>query len=649
MKEGTSNEATGQRASPSFLVDSLPYLLPTLLLLLATLAYCYNLTGWRLDDDEGTYLYGAWRVSLGEVIYRDFLTCVLPPFQYLAALLIRLFGPTLFPIRAFSVGLTLLAAVLMYALACRHYSGRVALIAMSLYLTHPLVYLLGRLYRPETYMMPLLIGGLFLFLEWGRRGRWPWLAASGAVLGLATFTRLFAALGALGCGLFLLAQLVGDAKCRGHWWRALLIFVVSYLLVCGVAALILYGITPQVVDAVLLHHLRPGSHRTWRRILTKGASFFLNYARTYPALTLGALVWAILRYRPDERARVWSWQLAASLAYLLTPRDLTPRYLMYLLPALVVLLAEEVERILNHRRLALSGLALLVLVVGPAIREDWMTARMRDSDTEAVVRYIQLHSKPGEYLLSDYPGLNFLAQRPSTPLGAGISAVSTKTGEITGHMLVEELDRYPVQLVALDISGYSHHTRLLPDFDWFLAQIEEQFLRLDELQWGKYRLAFYHRRPHVSPAQIPHPTQLILGDCIALLGYGLEPTRVSPGESIHLTLYWQARAPIIRDYTVFVHLLDGSGKLRSQADGMPWHNSFRTSRWPPGMLIPDEYELTVPGDAPPGEYRVTIGLYLWQTGERLPIRTADGDLLPDSRFFLEPSITVLGGAKSAGD
>lgn len=84
-------------------------LLGLLLLFLAALAYVYTLTAWRLDDDEGTYLYGAWRISLVEVIYRDFLTCVLPPFQYMAALLIRLFGPALLPIRAFSVGLTLLS------------------------------------------------------------------------------------------------------------------------------------------------------------------------------------------------------------------------------------------------------------------------------------------------------------------------------------------------------------------------------------------------------------------------------------------------------------------------------------------------------------------------------------------------------------
>jgi len=497
-------------------------------------------------------------------------------------------------------------------------------------------------------MMPLLIAGLLLFLEWDRRAcrerrrreHWPWLVASGAVLGFATATRLFAALATLGCALFLLAQLLSDLEHRGHWWRALLTFATSYLLVCGAGALILYGITPRVVSAVLLHHLRPGSHCTWQRILSKGVSFFYGYVCTYPALTLGAVGWAIFRYRCDRRARIWSWQLATGLVYLFVSRDLSHRYLLYLLPALVLLLAEGVDYLLQHRWLALPGLALIALVVVPALRQDWMTARLHDSDTEAIVEYIQLHTEPEEYLLSDYPGLNFLAQRPSTHLGAGISGVSTKTGEVTGHMLVEELDRYPVKLVALDISGYSHHTKLLPDFDWLLGQLEERFLRLDELQWDKYRLAFYHRKPHASLAEIPHPTHLYLGDSILLLGYGVEPTEVTSGEEVRLTLYWQAQASIVEDYTVFVHLLGESGRLRSQADAMPWHNALRTSRWEPGMVIPDEYRLTVPKDAPPGEYWVAIGLYLWQTGERLPIRTAAGDLLPDSRLFLEPPIAV---------
>ena len=42
--------------------------------------YSRHLTSWLVNDDEGSYLYAAWRLALGERPYRDFLTPQLPAF-----------------------------------------------------------------------------------------------------------------------------------------------------------------------------------------------------------------------------------------------------------------------------------------------------------------------------------------------------------------------------------------------------------------------------------------------------------------------------------------------------------------------------------------------------------------------------------------
>ena len=59
-------------------VDGLALALALLLLM----GYLFNLTGWRIHDDEGEYLYQLWRMTLGESPYRDFLTPQLPVFLY---------------------------------------------------------------------------------------------------------------------------------------------------------------------------------------------------------------------------------------------------------------------------------------------------------------------------------------------------------------------------------------------------------------------------------------------------------------------------------------------------------------------------------------------------------------------------------------
>ncbi len=93
----------------------------------------------------------------------------------------------------------------------------------------------------------------------------------------------------------------------------------------------------------------------------------------------------------------------------------------------------------------------------------------------------------------------------------------------------------------------------------------------------------------------------------------------SSTDSMTLTLYWQSLAPFDRDYTVFVHALDASGKTFAQADQQPQHGNYPTSFWDVGEQIRDDYSLALP----PGNYRIEIGLYLTDTGERLPISGAD--------------------------
>ena len=124
-----------------------------------------------------------------------------------------------------------------------------------------------------------------------------------------------------------------------------------------------------------------------------------------------------------------------------------------------------------------------------------------------------------------------------------------------------------------------------------------------------------------------------------LLGYSLDAKVVAPGDSINLTLYWQALAPFENDYTVFTHLLGepnrASGSpLWSGHDGQPDGGHYPTSVWQPGQVILDVHSLAVPADAPPGDYQLEAGLYLLATMTRLPTTDAAGHLLPDNAILL---------------
>jgi hypothetical protein len=126
------------------------------------------------------------------------------------------------------------------------------------------------------------------------------------------------------------------------------------------------------------------------------------------------------------------------------------------------------------------------------------------------------------------------------------------------------------------------------------------------------------------------------------LDYALATPQVSPGDDLRLVLYWQAHARPERDYTVFVHVLDAAGELVAQRDNMPVDNTFPTTRWPVGPSIDDVHLVPLPPDMPAGEYRVMIGMYVWQTGERLPIHRPDGEEVPDGGLVLDHTLEVGG-------
>ena len=118
-------------------------------------------------------------------------------------------------------------------------------------------------------------------------------------------------------------------------------------------------------------------------------------------------------------------------------------------------------------------------------------------------------------------------------------------------------------------------------------------------------------------------------DQIGLLGYSLSDRRLLPGSSLDLTLIWAPRGRPTQEYTVFVHLLDSEGQLRGQADSPPTSGKYPASVWDAGESIADLHTLSFAPDLPAGEYRLAIGLYDPQTGQRLPILDEDGQISSD--------------------
>ena len=97
-----------------------------------------------------------------------------------------------------------------------------------------------------------------------------------------------------------------------------------------------------------------------------------------------------------------------------------------------------------------------------------------------------------------------------------------------------------------------------------------------------------------------------------------------------MTLEWEARSDVRDDYKVFVHLLDGEGRVVAQRDSVPVGGSRPTATWRRGEEISDNYGVIVPGNTHQGRYRLAVGMYRPTTGERLPFASGDVEIVDDA-------------------
>jgi hypothetical protein len=117
-----------------------------------------------------------------------------------------------------------------------------------------------------------------------------------------------------------------------------------------------------------------------------------------------------------------------------------------------------------------------------------------------------------------------------------------------------------------------------------------------------------------------YPMDARLADAVALAGYDLSPHSPQAGETLQVSLYWEALHPLEADYHTYVHLVDAEGNKVAQSDRQPGGVFYPTTLWQPSERLRDNHVLTVPADTPPGVYRLLAGMYtLSASGELGPL------------------------------
>jgi hypothetical protein len=141
--------------------------------------------------------------------------------------------------------------------------------------------------------------------------------------------------------------------------------------------------------------------------------------------------------------------------------------------------------------------------------------------------------------------------------------------------------------------------------------------------------AISHPSGSAGPAVIPQAPQVAMGAVVTasiavadneqlrLMGYDLSAAQLAPGAMLTITLYWQTQHNLVRDYDVFIHVLDATGRLMASQDAPPAEGTRPTRSWRIGEPVTDSHTLMLPNLLTAGDYRLSVGLYDPTSGARL--------------------------------
>jgi len=573
-----------------------------------------------------------------------------PLFYLLLYAFIALAGTADFATRYFSVLFGVLAVPLIYALGRRLTRSRgpwglsVASVVALLVAVNPYQVWHSQDLRNYTLWPALSLASLYLLLralEEDRRRFWVGYVAT-AILSL--YTHYYDA--------FLL--LFQNLYVFGLYWRRwplLRRWVVAQAIVVGA-----FAPWPLALSSRPLSYVDMTEAPDLLRLILRTLAHFtlgetLSRTQTNAALPMMALLVLLGLVTAFRLQRGASWFL---LLYLMVPLlgafvglQIQPvfreRYLNAIASGYYLALAFAIVGLTRWpakgRVVALVALGAVLLINGVSLGQYYFDPRYAKSpDWRALAHYLETHAGPHDVIVQTYPdpGLAHYYHGPAERLVLPDRSAVDQVGELpvdrvaTGEKLRELLGRADRLWLIPVPSNWDPHA-------FVEGWLERRAEKLGEEQVASFRVVAYHRAEQ-EPPSFSHPIQARFGEVIRLLGYDakLDVKR----STLTLTLYWEALAAVDPRYTVFTHLVDTQGLIRAQHDAQPQDGNFPTSEWLPRDVIRDTHVLTLPGNMEPGEYRLLVGLYRLETGERLPAFDTSGGRWPHDAVTLEPAVEV---------
>jgi len=243
------------------------------------------------------------------------------------------------------------------------------------------------------------------------------------------------------------------------------------------------------------------------------------------------------------------------------------RYLLISAPAFIILVAQGLGWLRGRWPWALAvALAFLVSASSLSLHNWFFDRAYTKGEYGLMMNYVRDRARPGDLLLLNNPLQEALFDyyRPPGIAHRFISRDDLRTEERANRALAALTAGY--SRVWLVMFGYAEQYDPQHLAERWLS--EHGYRSLYRSFLGAYLTLYVMPPTETEPSQ-PTIVAANLGDEVLLVGYSLSAGEIEAGETLLLTLYWQALAGMEKRYTVFTHLLDAHNRVVAQMDSEP--------------------------------------------------------------------------------
>lgn len=451
-------------------------------------------------DDEGIFMYQAWRLVSGDLPYKNLFLADTPLSQYLLGIVFKIFGVGPLQARGFIAIIGALSVFLVFLIGYEAYDFWTGFLAATVFSFDPIVFNAARSFRPDYVVCFLELLTILFFVKAlkGGRKRYRWL--SGAIFGLALLSKLVAA--------FLIPPIILSAvvfKGFKEGVKMLLEMAVAAIVVLAPFLLVFLLTAPNdfIFDVYLYHLLK---HYPWNYGLTVNEKIALiskvltsRLALVYPALI--SIVYALIRREKYTVSFILTFLFSMSFFFM---KYFWEHYFTFTIASLSILagsIAYHVPRLLNEMRIRRVGIAkkhlkildavvskikverklastfvaliLAALIVGTTLPSyigyDVQVVRASENPSSGTLRGIELirkYVKPGDFILTDTP---FFAVMTGTRIPDKLNDLSMlrmTPGLVKAEDLIKSIEENDIKVVVMMTQGH-RHIKAMPDYQVF--------------------------------------------------------------------------------------------------------------------------------------------------------------------------------------